>query len=197
MHSLFHHVVVTPRFGSRLWNRIRDEEQEGACHLRLPCINLAHSGAQRVAFSVQPDSQDFPLPSEGTEFYDVPQYVAGPTGYEYYDGDLDRPRVPLIVLAQQGQHLAHYPEEYIEETDSDGVPLEVMSRGSRLSTITEITERTDPSRHWPSKQQLIALNNARASTATDTTTSYGQVVGAWYRQRFDQYTEATDRYSNS
>jgi len=133
------------------------------------------------ALSVQPGSDDLPLPSQGTEFYDVPQYVAGPTGYEYYDGDLARPRVPLIVLAQQGQHPVYHPEEYLEEypeeMDSDDVPLGLMSRGSRLSTITELTERTEPSRHWPSKQQLIALNQARASTATDTTTSYGQVVG--------------------
>lgn len=116
-------------------------------------------------------------PSEGMEgAHDVPQYVAGPTGYEYYDGDLDRPRVPLIVLAQQGQHEAYYPEEYPDEVDSDDIPLGVMSRGSRLSTITEITERTEPSRHWPSKQQLVALNNPRASTISNSTTSYGQVI---------------------
>ncbi|KAG2119096.1 uncharacterized protein F5147DRAFT_197542 [Suillus discolor] len=152
--------VVTPRFGSRLWNRLRrrrDEEQE-----------------------VRPDSIDI-LPSEGEEVHDEPQYVAGPTGYEYYDGDLDRPRVPLIVLAQQGQHEVYYPEEFPEEVDSDDIPLGVLSRGSRLSTITEITERTEPSRHWPSKQQLVALNNPRASMITDTTTSYGEVIDT--RQR--------------
>lgn len=125
---------------------------------------------------MRPVSNDM-LPSEGMEgVYDVPQYVAGPTGYEYYDGDLDRPRVPLIVLAQQGQHEVYYPEDDPEEVDSDDIPLGVLSRGSRLSTITEITERTEPSRHWPSKQQLVALNNPRASTITDTTTSYGQVI---------------------
>lgn len=122
-----------------------------------------------------PDSSDM-LPPEGEGAFDEPQYVAGPTGYEYYDGDLDRPRVPLIVLAQQGQHEVYYPEEYPDEVDSDDIPLGVMSRGSRLSTITEITERTEPSRHWPSKQQLVALNNPRASTITDTTTSYGEVI---------------------
>ncbi|OAX43073.1 hypothetical protein K503DRAFT_233133 [Rhizopogon vinicolor AM-OR11-026] len=148
--------VVTPRFGSRLWSRLRrerDEEQE-----------------------VQLGSDDFPLSCEGAEFHDVPQYVAGPTGYEYYDGDLERPRVPLIVLAQQGQHPGYYPGGYPDEADSDDVPLGLMSPSSRLSTITEITERTEPSRHWPSKQQLVALNQARASTATDTTTTYGQVI---------------------
>lgn len=129
---------------------------------------------------MRPDSIDI-LPSEGEEFHDEPQYVAGPTGYEYYDGDLDRPRVPLIVLAQQGQHEVYYPEEFPEEVDSDDIPLGVLSRGSRLSTITEITERTEPSRHWPSKQQLVALNNPRASMITDTTTSYGEVIDT--RQR--------------
>lgn len=122
-----------------------------------------------------PDRSDI-LPPAGEGVHDEPQYVAGPTGYEYYDGDLDRPRVPLIVLAQQGQHEVYYPEEYPDEVDSDDIPLGVMSRGSRLSTITEITERTEPSRHWPSKQQLVALNNPRASMITDTTTSYGEVI---------------------
>lgn len=124
---------------------------------------------------MRPDGSDV-LPLEGEGVYDEPQYVAGPTGYEYYDGDLDRPRVPLIVLAQQGQHDVYYPEECPEEVDSDDIPLGVMSRGSRLSTITEITERTEPSRHWPSRQQLVALNNPRASMITDTTTSYGEVI---------------------
>jgi hypothetical protein len=150
-------------------------------------------------FSVQPGSNDPSLQSDGTEtIHEVPQYMPGPTGYEYYDSDLERPRVPLIVLAQQGQHPDdYYPEEYLEEVDSDDVPLGLMSHGSRLSTITEITERTEPSSHWSSKQQLVALNQARASTATDTTTSYGQVVGAWYQQELDCHAEGQDRYRKS
>lgn len=140
---------------------------------------------------MRPDSNDMlPLESEGA--HDEPQYVAGPTGYEYYDGDLDRPRVPLIVLAQQGQHEVYYPEDYPEEVDSDDIPLGVMSRGSRLSTITEITERTEPSRHWPSKQQLVALNNPRASMITDTTTSYGEVIDTRERSTVAaEYSETT------
>ena len=50
-------------------------------------------------------------------------------------------------------------------------------RHSRLSTITELTERTEPSRHWPSRQQLVAMNNPRALSSTETTSSYGNVIG--------------------
>ncbi|OJA15632.1 hypothetical protein AZE42_04847 [Rhizopogon vesiculosus] len=143
----------------------------------FPASTLHIQELNMFAISVQLGSDGSPLSYEGAEMvHDVPQYVAGPTGYEYYDGDLERPRVPLIVLAQQGQHPGYYPGGYPDEADSDDVPLGLMSPSSRLSTITEITERTEPSRHWPSKQQLVALNQARASTATDTTTTYGQVI---------------------
>ncbi|KAG1820544.1 uncharacterized protein BJ212DRAFT_1036979 [Suillus subaureus] len=164
--------VLDPVYGT---DYAVDETRNRKVHVipTIPASAFVQSGAKCV--SVLPDRSDI-LPPAGEGVHDEPQYVAGPTGYEYYDGDLDRPRVPLIVLAQQGQHEVYYPEEYPDEVDSDDIPLGVMSRGSRLSTITEITERTEPSRHWPSKQQLVALNNPRASMITDTTTSYGEVI---------------------
>lgn len=173
---LFLPPVLDPVYGT---DYAVDETKNRKVHVIsiIPASAFVQSGANCV--SVRPDSNDMlPLEGEGAHDEPQPQYVAGPTGYEYYDGDLDRPRVPLIVLAQQGQHEVYYPEDYPEEVDSDDIPLGVMSRGSRLSTITEITERTEPSRHWPSKQQLVALNNPRASMITDTTTSYGEVIGA-------------------
>ncbi|KAG1715972.1 hypothetical protein ID866_1196 [Astraeus odoratus] len=101
-------------------------------------------------------------------------YSAGQTGP--YLEDVERPRVPLIVLAQQGQYQPDYfPDEYVDygpEMDHDGAFPGFASRASRLSTITELTERTEPSRHRSSRQLL----NARASLSTDTTSSYGQVI---------------------
>lgn len=114
----------------------------------------------------------------------VPQDPVGPTGY--IPGDLERPRVPLIVLAQQGHFQPDYypaPQyvDYDPEVDPDEFPLGPMSpdRSSHLSTITEVTERTEPSRHWPSRQQLVAMNNPRALSSSETTSSYGQVIGAF------------------
>lgn len=47
--------------------------------------------------------------------------------------------------------------------------------GTRLSTITELTEE---SRAWPSRQELIAANAPRPPPSTPTTTStYGRLLG--------------------
>ncbi|KIJ70437.1 hypothetical protein HYDPIDRAFT_172255 [Hydnomerulius pinastri MD-312] len=129
-----------------------------------------------------------------------PHYPAGAAGY--YSEDMERPRVPLIVLAQQGQYQPDYypaPEfvEYDEEMDHDDVPLGMMSpgdRNSRLSTITELTERTEPSRHWPSRQQLVAMNNPRALSSSEITSSYGQVIDRHSRtsQSVDDQLPAVD-----
>ncbi|KAF8845633.1 hypothetical protein BDN67DRAFT_1006911 [Paxillus ammoniavirescens] len=123
-----------------------------------------------------------PLSPEGQpSHFGSPHYPVGPAGY--YSEDLERPRVPLIVLAQQGQpQTDYYPApqfvEYGQEMDPNDISLGLMSpdRNSRLSTITELTERTEPSRHWPSRQQLVAMNNPRALSSTGTTSSYGQVI---------------------
>jgi hypothetical protein len=134
----------------------------------------------------QPDNDGVPLSPEGQPgHFGSPHYSIGPAGY--YSEDLERPRVPLIVLAQQGQpQTDYYPApqfiEYGQEMDPNDISLGLMSpdRNSRLSTITELTERTEPSRHWPSKQQLVAMNNPRALSSTGTTSSYGQVIGNFY-----------------
>ncbi|KAH7888053.1 hypothetical protein F5I97DRAFT_942982 [Phlebopus sp. FC_14] len=100
-----------------------------------------------------------------------------PTGY--YSQDMERPHVPLIVLAQQGQYMSEYQPEENGLVVGPGDAFGVMSpgyRGSRLSRITEVTERTEPSGHWPSMQQLVAMNNPRALSSSETTSSYGQLI---------------------
>ncbi|KIJ19883.1 hypothetical protein PAXINDRAFT_166094 [Paxillus involutus ATCC 200175] len=137
---------------------------------------------RRAAAKERKDNDGVPLSPEGQPgHFGSPHYSIGPAGY--YSEDLERPRVPLIVLAQQGQpQTDYYPApqfiEYGQEMDPNDISLGLMSpdRNSRLSTITELTERTEPSRHWPSKQQLVAMNNPRALSSTGTTSSYGQVI---------------------
>ncbi|KAG9317167.1 hypothetical protein JVU11DRAFT_1359 [Chiua virens] len=112
-------------------------------------------------------------------YFDVDQSIAwlfvphGPNApMGYVPEDLERPRVPLIVLAQQGQYQPdYYPApHHLGYDDPDDMPLGLMSpdRHSRLSTITERTERSEPSRHWPSRQQLVAMNNPRALSSSET-----------------------------
>ena len=74
----------------------------------------------------------------------------------------DRPRVPLIVLAQQQQM-----QRYRDQQFSDGGSSVLSGAPSRLSTITERTERTEASRHWS--------NPSPSSTTSDT--SYGKPLG--------------------
>lgn len=88
---------------------------------------------------------------------------------EGYEADMDgRPRVPLIVLAQQGQH----PPPLPEPSDPGTYPYRY-----RLSTISEKSERTEASRHWPSRQQLYAYNDPQPSSPMSSNTSYGQLIG--------------------
>jgi len=125
-----------------------------------------------------------PLPADFREFQDNQDYtdedefyqgdVSSPTfrtheiaGDHELDGD-GRPRVPLIVLAQQSQH----PPPLPEPSDPGTFPVKY-----RLSTISEKSERTEASRHWPSKQQLYAYNDPQPSSPMSSNTSYGQVIG--------------------
>jgi len=79
--------------------------------------------------------------------------------------DHDRPRIPLIHLAQQRQ-------QEFDDASTIGSPQPVRKS---LSTITERTERTEPSTHAPSKQPF-ALNPSRAPSSS-VCTSYGQIIG--------------------
>ncbi|KAF7978351.1 hypothetical protein HWV62_997 [Athelia sp. TMB] len=95
---------------------------------------------------------------------------------EPYELDADgRPRVPLIHLAQAGQP----------------PPLDVSELGSypmqqyRLSTISEKSERTEASRHWPSKQQLYAHNDPVPASPMSSYTSYGQLIDRGEQSIFD------------
>ncbi|KAJ6627522.1 hypothetical protein B0H10DRAFT_1779679, partial [Mycena sp. CBHHK59/15] len=70
-----------------------------------------------------------------------------------------RSHVPLIVLAQQ-----QYDDGELE-SEATGAPVK-----RNLSTISERTERTEMSPHWPSRQQRMSLNLPRAPSSV--TTSY-------------------------
>ncbi|KAJ7162535.1 hypothetical protein C8R43DRAFT_880262 [Mycena crocata] len=74
----------------------------------------------------------------------------------------ERSHVPLIVLAQQ-----QYDPTELEPEGAAPVKR-------NLSTITERTERTEMSPHWPTRQHLMSLNLPRAPSSV--TTSYGRAV---------------------
>ncbi|KAI6151764.1 hypothetical protein BKA82DRAFT_4103114 [Pisolithus tinctorius] len=122
---------------------------------------------------------------QGTSGQYEPPYSAAEAGL--YPEDIERPRGPLIMLAQHGHYQPDYcPVDCVAcspDVDPDDLPMGFMPRASRLSTITELTERTEPSCHRHSRRQLA--NGARASLSTGTTSSYGQVIG-----------RPSDRYSN-
>ncbi|EGO01587.1 hypothetical protein SERLA73DRAFT_176964 [Serpula lacrymans var. lacrymans S7.3] len=129
--------------------------------------------AQRASKELPP----LPYDQQGNEYvteydeYQPPEFIPLRGEYEY-DED-GRPRVPLIVLAQQGHYQDYQPEGYPEEYPEDYTES-ARSYTCALSTITERTERTEASSRWPNKQQLMALNNPRAPSSTGTSTSYGQ-----------------------
>jgi hypothetical protein len=80
-----------------------------------------------------------------------------------------RSRLPSIFLAQQQPGFDN--EAYLSVENS---PCIVSH--NRLSTITEHTERTEPSLMWRSRQQYLIPNSAR-SYQSSPTTSYGQELG--------------------
>ena len=80
-----------------------------------------------------------------------------------------RSRLPSIFLAQQQPGFDN--EAYLSVENSPGVVSH-----NRLSTITEHTERTEPSLMWRSRQQYLVPNNAR-SFQSSPTTSYGLELG--------------------
>ncbi|KAI6122791.1 HBS1 N-terminus-domain-containing protein [Pisolithus croceorrhizus] len=123
------------------------------------------------------EEQEVHQNGKGTSGHYEPPYSATEAGL--YPEDIERPRGPLIMLAQHGQYQPDYcPEDCMAcspDMDPDDLPMGFMPLPSRLSTITELTERTEPSCPRHSRQQLA--RSVRASQSTDTTSSYGQVLG--------------------
>lgn len=70
-----------------------------------------------------------------------------------------RSRLPLILQAQEG---------FLPVDDGSTRPY-------RLSTITERTERTEPSPHWRSRQPFLSAGTPQTFPSSPTT-SYGQVI---------------------
>ena len=83
------------------------------------------------------------------------------------------------MLANQQQSLEEQPEP---EHDGHDIPESSdMSGAARpgrrnLSTISERTERTEPSPFWSANQRLLSLHNPHIPSST-TGTSLGQVIG--------------------
>lgn len=115
-----------------------------------------------------------PLPADfrnfqGDYYPEDDDFYGGDNPLSPIDDEFDmdgRPRVPLIHLAQQFQ-------DPPSESSDPGYP---MGR-YRLSTISEKSERTEASRNWPSRQQLVAHNDPKPSPPMSSNTSYGEVIG--------------------
>lgn len=89
-------------------------------------------------------------------------------------GGPGRPNGPLIRLHQTDEYippLADEPEDeefYYDEDDSSSDPKMVKV----LSTITEVTERTEDSKQWP-----LPVAPPRTVSSWSSQTSYGDVIG--------------------
>ena len=114
-----------------------------------------------------------PIPADfrnfqGDYYADNDDFYGGDTSLSPIDDEFDtddRPRIPLIHLAQQFQNPP-------SESSDAGYP---MGR-YRLSTISEKSEKTEASRNWPSRQQLVAHNDPKPSPPVSSNTSYGEVI---------------------
>lgn len=102
-----------------------------------------------------------------------PYHLQNQSGDLYYaDDDQDfnnestRPRLPSIFLAQQQPGFDN--QAYMAVPNSPRV--------NRLSTITERTERTEPSMLYRPRQQSMVPNTPRSFVSSDST-DYGQELG--------------------
>lgn len=110
-----------------------------------------------------------PLPVDFRNFRaDDDDFYGGDNPLSPIDDELDsddRPRVPLIHLAQQ-----------LQSPPSESSDLGYPMGRYRLSTISEKSEKTEASRNWPSRQQLYAHNDPKPSPPMSSNTSYGEVI---------------------
>lgn len=104
------------------------------------------------------DSQSTFQEDQGHYFYRSPESSGSLNSMDEEYGQTEvRSRLPLILQAQEGF-------------------LPVDDRPYRLSTITERTERTEPSPHWRSRQPFLSADTPQTFPSSPTT-SYGQVIG--------------------
>ncbi|KDR83448.1 hypothetical protein GALMADRAFT_150559 [Galerina marginata CBS 339.88] len=87
-------------------------------------------------------------------------------GQDFNEADM-RPRLPSIFLAQQQPGFDN--QAYLAVPSSP--------RGNRLSTITERTERTEPSMLWRPRQHYMIPNTPRSFVSSDST-DYGRELDA-------------------
>ncbi|KAJ6510144.1 hypothetical protein C8R47DRAFT_964479, partial [Mycena vitilis] len=135
-------------------------------------IEKKHQAQERKATSSAmkdlPPLPQFLEPKErGYGEYSPPAIVPRRVVEEDVDEQEERSHVPLIVLAQQ----QYDPAEL--ESEATGAPVK-----RNLSTITERTERTEISPHWPTRQQIVSLHLPPAPSSV--TTSYGRAIAHTY-----------------
>ncbi|KAJ7667696.1 hypothetical protein DFH06DRAFT_1322282 [Mycena polygramma] len=131
-------------------------------------IEKKHQAQERKATSsvmkdLPPLPQSLEPKERGYGEYSPPAIVPRRVVEEEADEQEERSHVPLIVLAQQ----QYDPAEL--ESEATGAPVK-----RNLSTITERTERTEISPHWPTRQQIVSLHLPPAPSSV--TTSYGRAI---------------------
>ena len=84
-----------------------------------------------------------------------------------------RPRVPLIVLAQQRQQMQMQHEG---DRPEPSIPSPPPTARRSLSTITELTERTEVPSNLQANQDYLHRSTLRPPSSASTMTSYGHVI---------------------
>ena len=93
---------------------------------------------------------------------------------------LARPRIPLIHLAQQ-QHVSAVQQAFQtaaegEPDDPTAVSMYPNANMRRiLTTISERTELSEASAHWPSRNQYLGVDAPRLADSSPAT-SYGKLL---------------------
>ncbi|KAJ7591392.1 hypothetical protein C8J56DRAFT_561695 [Mycena floridula] len=96
-------------------------------------------------------------------------------------------RLPLIVLAQQQQELydlerqdSEQQNQSVDEDDAKSSDAASSPRGGRkiLSTISERTERTEPSPFWAGNHRLLSSQHHAPIPSSATGTSFGRMLAS-------------------
>lgn len=148
--------------------RDQDQESEGACR---PDCCVMDSPVLTNQTSLCPCSADLHPSQDDDDFF-------SPTSFHHQlreqQGMMDsRPRVPLIVLAQQRQQMQMQLQNHEPESSAPS-PLPATWRA--LSTITELTERTEVPSNFQANRHLLDQRTIRPPSSASTITSYGKVL---------------------
>lgn len=81
--------------------------------------------------------------------------------------------LPPAPGEQEDQYVPE--DEYYGEQPAIANYLTAQSTGYTTKRLSTISERTEESRAWPSRQDLLAAHSSRRPPSTQTSSSYGQV----------------------